>query len=245
MRGADMSIQEQVAPPRVQRLPRTKGTPRWRNELVGVGFVLPFLIVYALFLLWPVILGLRMSFYNWNLAGGGTTDFLGLGNYQELFADPNFWSSLWHTVLFTVLSTPILVVLALVLALLVNRAIPAKWLFRLSFFAPFVLPVTVFVLIWNWLFTPGFGLINSIITAIGLPSVNWLTDPHVAMTSVVIVTVWWTVGSNFLLYSAGLQQIPHELYEASAASYVLFVLILVVTAGQFILLQRQGQKRGA
>jgi multiple sugar transport system permease protein len=316
-----MSLQEQVVQSRVQarRVPRTKGIPPWRKDLVGFGFVLPFLIAYTLFLLWPVLLGLRMSFYNWNLAGGGTTDFLGLGNYQELFADSNFWSALWHTILFTVFSTPVLVVLALALALLINRTIPAKWLFRLAFFAPFVLPVTVVVLIWNWLFTPGFGLINSILTAIGLPSVNWLTDPHVAMISVVIVTVWWTVGSNFLLYSAGLQQIPHELYEASAidgagawaqirritipmlgrittlivilqviaslqvfsqiflltsggpdfvtrpviqyiyetgfssfrvgfasaASYVLFVLILVVTAGQFILLQRQGQKRGA
>ncbi|MFL5658025.1 MAG: carbohydrate ABC transporter permease [Ktedonobacteraceae bacterium] len=316
-----MSIQEQVMQPGVQaqRVPRPKGMRRWRNDLIGFGFVLPFLIAYTIFLLWPVLLGLRMSFYNWNLAGGGTSDFRGLGNYQELFADSNFWAALWHTILFTVLSTPILVVLALVLALLINRAIPAKWLFRLAFFAPFVLPVTVVVLIWNWLYTPGFGLINSILTGIGLPPVNWLTDPHVAMISVVIVTVWWTVGGNFLLYSAGLQQIPHDLYEASAidgagawaqirritipmlgrittlivilqviaslqvfsqiylltaggpdfvtrpviqyiyetgfssfrvgyasaASYVLFVMILVVTAGQFILLQRQGQKRGA
>src|SRR5260370_32743053 len=113
-----------------RRVPRTKGIPPWRNELVGFGFVLPFLIVYALFLLWPVLLGLRMSFYNWNLAGGGTSDFRGLGNYQGLFGDPNFWRALWHTILFTVLSTPVLVVLALVLALLINRAIPAKWLVR-------------------------------------------------------------------------------------------------------------------
>src|SRR5947209_8905270 len=320
MRGANMSIQEQVRQPGVQaqRVPRSKGMPRWRNDLVGFGFVLPFLIAYALFLLWPVHLGLRMSLYNWNLAGGGTTDFLGLGNYQELFSDSNFWAALWHTILFTVLSTPVLVVLALALALLINRAIPAKWLFRLSFFAPFVLPVTVVVLIWQWLFTPGFGLINSTLTAIGLPAVNWLTDPHVAMISVVVVTIWWTVGVNFLLYLAGLQQIPQDMYEAaaidgagawtqilritipllgrittlivilqviaslqvfsqiyllttggpdfvtrpviqyiyetgfssyrvgfaSAASYVLFVLILVVTAGQFTLLQRQ-QRRGA
>src|SRR5438552_17831222 len=111
MRGADMSIQEQMAPPgaQAQRVPRTKGPPRWRNELVGLGFVLPFLIAYTLFLLWPVLLGLRMSFYNWNLAGGGTTDFLGLGNYQELFAESNFWSALWHTILFTVLRTTVLV----------------------------------------------------------------------------------------------------------------------------------------
>ena len=98
-----MSLQQQVARSgvQVQRGSFTKGISRWRNELVGLGFVLPFLIAYTLFLLWPVLLGLRMSFYNWNLAGGGTTDFLGLGNYQELFADPNFWSSLGYTILFT------------------------------------------------------------------------------------------------------------------------------------------------
>src|SRR6266702_3085833 len=177
MKGSDMSLsQQQMAQAReqAQRVPRMKGTLRWRNELVGFGFVLPFLIAYALFLLWPVLLGLRMSLYNWKLAGGGTSAFLGLGNYQELFADANFWSALWHTILFTVLSTPFLVILALALALQINRAIPAKWLFRLAFFASFILHVTVMVLIWQWLFTPGFGLINIFFSTIRLPPVNTL-----------------------------------------------------------------------
>src|SRR6059058_4991880 len=86
MKGADMSLsQQQMAQAReqAQRVPRMKGTFRWRNELVGFGFVLPFLIAYALFLLWPVLLGLRMSLYNWNLAGGGTSAFLGLGTTKN------------------------------------------------------------------------------------------------------------------------------------------------------------------
>jgi multiple sugar transport system permease protein len=119
-------------------------------------------------------------------------------------------------VLFTVLSTPPLVLLALGLALLVSRVARFQWVFRLAFFAPFVLPVSVVVLIWNWLFQPDFGLINSYLNSLGLGQVNWLGQPGVAMISVVIATVWWTLGFNFVLYLAGLQEIPRELYEAAA-----------------------------
>ena len=187
-----------------------------RIDLTGYLFVLPFLIAYGLFLVWPVILGLRMSFFDWSLVGTGTTDFLGLANYRELFGDPDFWASLWHTILFTLLTTPPLVLLALGLALLANRAVPARWFFRLAFFAPYVLPVSTVALIWVWLYQPGFGLINSYLVSLGLPEVDWLAGENVAMISVVIATVWWTIGFNFVLYLAGLQEIPEELYEASA-----------------------------
>lgn len=195
---------------------RAKGERVRRIDRTGYLFVLPFLIAYALFLVWPVILGLRMSFFDWSLVGTGTRDFLGLSNYTELFGDPDFWASLWHTILFTLLSTPPLVLLALGLALLANRAVPARWFFRLAFFAPYVLPVSVVALIWVWLYQPGFGLINSYLVSLGLPEVDWLAGENVAMISVVIATVWWTIGFNFVLYLAGLQEIPEELYEASA-----------------------------
>jgi multiple sugar transport system permease protein len=195
---------------------RTKGDTERRTDLTEYLFVLPFLIAYGLFLVWPVILGLRMSFFDWSLVGTGTTDFLGLANYRELFSDPDFWASLWHTILFTLLSTPPLVLLAFGLALLANRAIPARWFFRLAFFAPYVLPVSTVALIWVWLYQPGFGLINSYLVSLGLPEVDWLAGENVAMISVVIVTVWWTLGFNFVLYLAGLQEIPEEYYEAAA-----------------------------
>ena len=198
-----------------QTMGTKKDTSRGRTDLAGYLFVLPFLLAYVAFLIFPVLLGLRMSFYNASLVGADS-EFLGLSNYIELFGDPDFWGSLWHTILFTLLSTPPLVLLSLILAMLANRAIPARWFFRVSFFAPWLLPSSVVALIWVWLYQPGFGLINGYLTALGLPEVAWLADENVAMISVVIATVWWTLGFNFVLYLAGLQEIPQEVYDAAA-----------------------------
>src|ERR671926_470635 len=121
-----MEAPERVARP-ATRTSTTKTTGRRRSNLTGLLFLLPFLIAYTLFLLWPVILGLRMSFFNWSLVGGGAQEVLGLQNYQELFGAPFFWVSLWHRFLFALLSTPPLVLLALVLAMLVNRVRFAQW----------------------------------------------------------------------------------------------------------------------
>ncbi len=186
---ANVSVQQQAVRQGVKAQPRTPDSSRWRNELTGLGFVLPFLLAYVLFLVWPVILGLRMSFFNWSLVGSGTGQFLGLSNYAEVLRDPAFWSALWHTLIFTVLTTPILVVLSFLLAQLVNRLNKSQWVFRLAFFAPYVLPVSVVVLIWNWIYQPGFGLINGTLSAVGLKEVNWLSQPTTAMISVVLVTV--------------------------------------------------------
>jgi multiple sugar transport system permease protein len=210
-----MKAPQEVARPSTQ-VSGTKPAARRRFDPTGLIFLLPFLVAYTLFLIWPIILGFRMSFFNWSLVSGGASEFLGLENYRELFGDPVFWSSMWHTILFTLLSTPPLVLIALVLAMLVNRVTFAQWFFRFSFFAPFVLPVSVVALIWIWLFQPGYGLINSYLTSLGLGEVGWLTDANVAMITVVIVTVWWTIGFNFVLYLAGLQEIPEDLYDASA-----------------------------
>lgn len=216
---SDTSIQQQViqhnASPSLKANPGR--TSRWRLDLVGWSFILPLLIVYTIFLLWPILLGLRMSLFNWSLVGSGTNEFFGFRNYAEALADPNFWSSLWNTIVFTIISTPILVVLSLVLSLMVNSVSGRmQWIYRLAFFAPYTLSVTVMALIWSWMFEPGFGLLNGALTSLGLPSVNWLTQPGVAMLSIVLVTVWWSLGFNFLLYLAGLQQISKDVYEASS-----------------------------
>jgi multiple sugar transport system permease protein len=193
-----------------------KGGSSRRTNLTGFAFVLPFLIAYALFLLWPIILGLRMSFFNWSLVGKGSSSFAGLSNYGEALADPAFWTSLWHTILFTILSTPVLVVVGLALALLANTVPWGKGIFRLAFFAPYVLPSAVVALIWIWLYEPGFGLISAAFSTIGLANIGWLTSANVAMISIVLTTVWWTIGFNFILYLAGLQEIPKEMYEAAS-----------------------------
>ncbi|HLI88602.1 MAG TPA: sugar ABC transporter permease [Ktedonobacteraceae bacterium] len=216
---SDISIQEQAAKAKAQTgdvLARTRAN-RWRVDLAGYGFLLPFLIAYALFLIWPAILMLRMSFFNWSLDGHGTTDFLGLANYGEVLSDPSFWQALWNTIVFTVISTPALVIISFILALLVNRAIPAKGVFRTIFFAPFIIPVSVVTIIWSWLYEPGFGLINGTLAEIGIQNgPNWLTQPGLAMIAIVILTVWWTVGFNFVLYLSGMQQISRDLYDAAS-----------------------------
>ncbi|GAA3816299.1 sugar ABC transporter permease [Sphaerisporangium flaviroseum] len=183
---------------------------RWTQH--GMLFVAPFLVIYVAFLVWPLLLGLRMSLSDVNIAGSND-DLIGFANYSEAFGDPRMWRSLWNTVVFTVLSTVPLVILGLVFALLVHNLRFVRWLWRLSFFAPFLLPSAVVSLLWlQMIYQPGFGLLNGTLGT----DILWLGDPGVAMWSVVMTTVWWTVGFNFLLYLAALQSIPEHLYEAAS-----------------------------
>jgi multiple sugar transport system permease protein len=117
---------------------------------------------------------------------------------------------------FTVLSTVPLVLVALGMALLVHTGLPGQWVWRLAFFAPYLLPVGVVSLLWVWLYQPDLGLYNHLLHALGLGQVAWLSDRSVAMWAIVLTTLWWTVGFNFLLYLAALQSIPDHLYEAAA-----------------------------
>jgi ABC-type sugar transport system permease subunit len=217
---SDTSLQQQAArvdaPARVSSQEQARRPFRWHREFTGWAFILPLLLVYVLFLLVPILLGFRLSFFNSSLVGSGLNQFIGLANYTEALSDPNFWGAVWNTIIFTVISTPILIVLSLIVAILVNSIRRFQWIYRIVFFAPYTLSITVMVLIWNWLYQPGFGLINSALTSLGLPAVNWLSEVGVAMVSIIIITVWWTFGFNFLLYLAGLQQISKDMYEASA-----------------------------
>lgn len=187
-----------------------------RGEISGMGFLTPFLVFYLLFLVVPLIYAIVMSFFNTSLVLPGLGRFAGLGNYRELFGDARFWQAVWHTVWFTVVSTPPLVVIPLFFAIVVNRISHGQWFFRLAFFLPYILPSAVVALVWSWLFEPGYGLIDGVLKDVGLGSPGWLSSSDVALYSIVIVTVWWTVGFNFVLYLAGLQDIPRELHEAAA-----------------------------
>jgi multiple sugar transport system permease protein len=182
----------------------------------AMAFLAPFVGLYVLFIIGPAIYGLVMSFFDTSLVKPGLSTFAGLGNYAEALRSADFWSSLWHTIWFTILTTPPLIVLGFVLALLADRVGRGRWFFRLAFFAPFILPSAVMALIWIWIYTPGLGLLENALKSIGLGAPNWLGDPAWAMPSLAISTVWWTLGFNFILYLAGLQDIPTELYEAAA-----------------------------
>ncbi|MEU1707123.1 sugar ABC transporter permease [Streptomyces sp. NPDC005706] len=181
----------------------------------GLLFALPFLVLFALFMVWPLVQGLWMSLTDTSLSAH-TPSFVGLDNFAEALGDAEMWRSLGHTVWFTVLSTVPLVAVALGMALLVHTGLPGQWVWRLAFFAPYLLPVGVVSLLWIWLYQPDLGLLNHLLDAAGLGPVSWLSDESVAMWAIVLTTLWWTVGFNFLLYLAALQAIPDHLYEAAA-----------------------------
>lgn len=191
------------------------GRTRTHNRLgSGWPFVLPFVLVLVAFLVVPTIYGLGLSFTSQSIMGRG--GFVGIDNYATALSDPEMWKTMWNTVRFTLMSTVPLVVVALVMALLVHSGLPGQWLWRFAFFAPYLLPVAVVVQIWVWLFQPELGLINNTLRDMGITPPAWLTQPESAMWSIVILTLWWTVGFNFLLYLSALQSIPDHLYEAAS-----------------------------
>mgnify|MGYP001851855557 FL=1 len=196
----------------------TKGKMRRRTALIALAFLLPFLILYTIFTIWPVIQGFYVSLHKWGLMG--KQDFLGFANYAKLLTDNNFWGALRNTLVFTVITTPLLVVTALVLALFANRPNRIKRGLRILYYLPSVLSVSVASFIAKFVFSPYTGLLNGILHAIGvLPAgqeIQWLNDPVLAMVTVSVMTVWWTVGFSMLLYLSGLQDISPDLYEAAA-----------------------------
>ncbi|AEE47365.1 carbohydrate ABC transporter permease [Cellulomonas fimi] len=193
----------------------TTRTQRSRDTRIGWLFVAPFVVVFAMFLLWPLLHGLWLSFTGESITGAGGA-FLGFDNYAEALRDPIMWRSMLNTLWFTILSTVPLVLVALVMALLVFQGLPGQWLWRLSFFMPFLLASTVAAQFWIWMYNPQLGLVNYMLGALGVEGQAWLQDTRWAMLAVVVQTLWWTVGFNFLLYLTALQNIPEQQYEASA-----------------------------
>ncbi len=186
----------------------------WMQDLRALPFLLPFFVAYLIFTIFPIFKGLEMSLYEWNLVR--KLDFVGLDNYTEMFQDQFFWDSLWNTTLFVILTTPTMVALALGLALLANLNSTFQTFFRGSFFLPSILSVAVISFLAIFMLQPYNGLVNSFLHLIGIEAEPfWMADKVLAWVSIVVVTLWWTVGFNMVLFLAGLQDIPESLYEAS------------------------------
>ena len=183
-------------------------------------FLAPYLVLFVGFVLAPAVYGFWISLHDYDYTLPGKP-FVGLDNYAKLwspdsvvFAD--FWNSMKATGIFTVLSVPLLLTLPLGVALLMNNRFRGRNLFRALYFAPYVLGVAVVAVLWRFLLDTNIGLVNQYLGAIGLPdATGWLTSTPAAWVSLVGVTVWWTLGFNAVIYLAGLQDIPAELYEAA------------------------------
>ncbi|MFF8099358.1 carbohydrate ABC transporter permease [Streptomyces sp. NPDC014986] len=176
----------------------------------GGWFVAPFLALFALFVVWPLLRGLHLSLTDANISGEGAR-FVGLDNYREALKDPLMWDALGHSAYFTLLVVPCITVMAFLLAMLAHHTERGTRLWRLCFFLPFLLPSTVAANLWQWLFNPGTGMVDHVLGT----ETPWLTDKSYAMLAVVVTTLWWTAGFSFLLYLAALQGIPAHLYEAA------------------------------
>ncbi|MGC4803899.1 carbohydrate ABC transporter permease [Micromonospora sp. DT233] len=207
------------APPRAAGATR-RGPVRRGRASTPYLFLAPYLVLFLAFGLAPILFGAWLSVHQWDLQLP-SRPFVGLANYRDLFSSDSaiygdWWASVRATGIFTVFSVPLLVVVPLGLALLLNRSFPGRTFFRAVYFAPYVLGVAVIGLLWRFLLDANLGLVNRMLAAVGLPAdTPWVTDVPWAWVSLVGVTVWWTSGFNAVIYLAGLQDIPPELYEAA------------------------------
>jgi multiple sugar transport system permease protein len=183
-------------------------------------FVAPALGAIALFLLAPVAASLALSFTDFDLYAVASLDNLrviALGNYRALLGDPLFWRALRNTAYFAFVGGPLSVAVSLAVALAVNaRATRFRPLFRTIFFLPVVTTLVAVAVVWRYLYHPRVGLVNQLLTAIGLPAVDWLGDPRWAMPALILLAVWKGFGFNMVIFVAGLQSIPERLYEAAS-----------------------------
>ena len=181
----------------------------------GVLFAIPYLLVFSIFLLYPLLKGFYMSLFDWNAFNPSQSEFILLENYVRMFQDPTFWAAVRATALFVILTVPTLVILGLALALGVSQDIKGKRFLRTVFFSPYVLTVSVVSLIWAELYAPQYGPINYYLEFIMSNPPAWLNSFTLAMPAVALATIWWTVGFNFVILLAARQGVPERLYEAA------------------------------
>lgn len=199
----------------VRRLNGLRSTRKGRDATIAYLFILPFMVLYVLFTFLPILQNFWISLHNWDVIGTNI-QFIGLQNYERILQDRLFWSSLQNTIFFAALAGPGLIAVGLALALLLNQPVRGIGLFRTLFYMPNILSVTVVGLVFARVFAPGErGLVNSVLVSLGLEPASWLLDANMAMPTVAITKIWWSVGFNMLIFLAGLQDISKDLYEAA------------------------------
>lgn len=198
----------------VQRASKQKERKWNRSDAIaGYLFIVPAIIGFFLFVAYPLLSSAYYAFTNWN--GLSVPRWVGWQNFQYMFTrDPAFWPSLRATAYFGLLSVPATLVLGLLLAVLLNRAYPGVKIFRTIMYLPVVLPGIAVLTLWKYVYDPLFGLANMFLSALHLPTSLWLGSEQMAMPAIVIIGLWG-VGGTMIIFLAGLQAVPQEIYEAS------------------------------
>jgi ABC-type sugar transport system permease subunit len=188
----------------------------WRRYRAGMFFVLPALLLYLVFMVYPFFQSIYLSFTSWNGASP-VKEWIGLDNYRALIRDPMLWLSLRHNLIWVIVGTVAPIVIGMGLALLLWQRPKGFTLFRTVYFMPQVLSTVVIGIVWNWIYNPIFGILNTGLDAVGLEGVSrgWLGDPGVALYAVLIAAIWATIGFTFVIFLAGLQNVSKDLLEAA------------------------------
>ena len=191
-----------------------------RRARAGWFFVVPALALIAVFFAIPVAAGLLLSFTDFDIyaiASPETARFVGWSNYTATLADATFWTAVRNTLYFVLVGGPLSVLVSLTAALLLDHRLARfRTVFRTAFFIPVVTTLVAVAVVWRYLYHPRYGPVNWLLETIGLAGVDWLGDPRWAMPAIVVVAVWKNFGYNMLIFVAGLQSIPSQLYESAA-----------------------------
>lgn len=191
------------------------GKKKYEKEQVFWGLILiaPTLIGLIVLNIKPAIDTLILSFQK--SGGFGKTEWAGFANYQRLFADKEVLQAIWNTLLYTLVAVPFIVILSMIAAVLMNQKIKGISVYRTLYFLPVVATPAAVAMIWRWLFNGDYGIINYLLSKIGVAGPNWLTNPNTAILAIAIVGIWSTVGYNMILLLSGLQEIPRDYYESA------------------------------
>jgi multiple sugar transport system permease protein len=198
---------------------RRAPTPEGAQARAAWYFLAPALGLIGVFFFLPVLASLLLSVTDFDIYALGDpamARFVGLRNYADLFHNPTFWIAVRNTFYFALVGGPLTVAASLGAALLVNaKATPLRGVFRTAYFTPFVTTLVAIAVVWRYLYHPRYGFLNYLLGHIGLGPIDWLGDPHWAMPAIILMAVWKNFGYNMLIFIAGLQSIPEELYEAA------------------------------
>jgi multiple sugar transport system permease protein len=191
-----------------------------RNRLTPYLFASPAMLLLVTFGIFPILVAAVISTTNMNIsafASWSNVDFVGIDNYTQLFADPDFWQALGNTVLYAVVGVPAIVLLSLGVALLLNRSQNRFFrALRSFYFVPAITAIVAVALVWGYLYNTQFGLFNYLLSLVGAEPVQWLSDPWLAKFSVGLVAVWRGTGLNIIIFLAALQGVPKEYLEAAS-----------------------------
>jgi len=187
--------------------------PMTKRKIEPYLYIFPYFLVFLLFLVIPGVSGMVIGLFDWQVVG--TRQFIGLGNFIELMSDPVFLRAVRNTLFYTLMYVPVFIVIGLLLALMLNLDFAGRGIMRGIIYAPYIFMIPAIAVIWRWFLDTNYGILNYYLQALGLPFIRWLTDPKIALQSIVMVISWETVGYSMVIFLAGLQEIPKELYEAA------------------------------